>query len=317
MLKKRLFVPLVILLLLSISLLNVSTGTAFAATRSARTPTSSLRETHPHAFNSSCIQVYQNNTLITPGGSMRSDYNGNLITGIHWSCEGFGSVTVTVYWDWHTWNGDYGPYWQYTCVLNCASGWINPNLNVTYSNPAQTWHAFHVILNTNDDENDYSVYYPLLSSPTIYGDTTCSPQQTAGSTRFCVGPQVTGYCTGAINNATDAYGIPIQHTGTNGNSTCVKVQYAITPNYDKFYFCRFYFYVPYGDAGATIQATLSDGETETLNEDPVYGWQLWFTSGSVISSITFTDGNGQPVNAYQMGWGRYAAQSIEEICQNQ
>ena len=316
MLKKRLFVPLVILLLLSISLLNVSTGTAFAATRSARTPASSTRATHPHAFNSSCIQVYQNNVLIPPGGTIRTDYNGNLSVNIYWSCESYlGFMTVNVWWDWYS--NDPGQDWQYTCTLNCSSGWVNPIPTFGYPNPAQTWHSFHVILNEGDDENDYKVYYPLLSSPTIYGNTTCTPAQTAGSTRFCVGPQVTSYCTGAVNNAIDHYNIPIQHTGTNGNSTCVKVQYAITPNYDKFYFCRFYFYVPYGDAGATIQATLSDEETETLNENPVYGWQLWFTSGSVISSITFTDGNGQPLNAYQMGWGRYAAQSIEEVCQNQ
>ncbi len=154
---------------------------------------------------------------------------------------------------------------------------------------------------------------PTPVGPPATGSTTaCTSAHSGVAYRICVAPQVTITCGGSIGSTNDLSGIPINWTYTNGNSTCVTVDYSF--NYPSgANACSFYLYAPNGHATGTIRATLSDGSVQTLNENPVAGWQYWFDATG-IGSLTFTDGNGQSANQYMLGWGRNATNSIEQIC---
>jgi len=144
------------------------------------------------------------------------------------------------------------------------------------------------------------------------GTSACTAHANNGLVEYCDAPHVNINCGGNIGGGNDLDGIPIQWTYTNGTSPCVYVNYFFSYS-NAANDCVFYLYVPDGDATANVRATVSNGTTQILNENPVSGWQHWF-DGTGITSLTFTDGNGQPVNQYKLGWGKNAGQSIARIC---
>lgn len=152
-----------------------------------------------------------------------------------------------------------------------------------------------------------------VTAPT--GTVQCSVGHTTTLFSYCDAPlSPTIVCGGSIGSQNDLYGIPINWTYTNANANpaCVTVRYSFSYNYGASN-CSFYFYVPRGHATGVIVATLSDGTTQTVDENPIDGWYHWFDAVG-ITSLTFTDSNGQAVNQYMLGWGSNSAHSIERIC---
>jgi len=140
---------------------------------------------------------------------------------------------------------------------------------------------------------------------------TCTPLHSGSADVFCDAPTVHIACGGAIGSGNDDEGIPINWTFTNGNTSCVTVTYTFSGGTSLN--CSFLFYAPVGHATGIINARLSNGAPESLNENPLNGWSSWFNATG-ISSLTFTDGNSQGVNQFQLGWGSLAAHSIQRTC---
>lgn len=129
----------------------------------------------------------------------------------------------------------------------------------------------------------------------------------------------------------DLNDVPIDWTYSNGAHACISVSYSLSPA-STFGLCEYWFYVPKGFATGEITfGYWIDGvkHTFTLNEDPVSGWQKLFTDApsSVTNSgipggfldtgpdhVQWSDNNGQPAGAYQLGWGNNADHGIMEVC---
>lgn len=152
--------------------------------------------------------------------------------------------------------------------------------------------------------------YAASNPPSPSGTSVCATASGPNLTAYCDVPTVTITCGGAIGSRNDYNGIPINWTYTNGTTTCDTVKYTFGYNNGRTD-CSYYFYVPNGFATTTIQATLSDGTHETLDENPVSGWQYWFDATG-ITSLTFTDANH--TTGQDLGWGRAASHSIERLC---
>jgi hypothetical protein len=170
------------------------------------------------------------------------------------------------------------------------------------------WHTDHVIYGVLTDPSNHPG--GVIDPSTPSGTSSCSSITGKFLTSYCDVPSVTIACGGAIGSQNDLSGIPINWTYTNGTPTCVTVKYSFG-YFDARNTCSYYLYVPNGEATTTIQATLSDGSHQSLNENPVVGWQHWFDATG-ITGLTFTDGNG--TTNQQMGWGRTASWSIERLC---
>jgi hypothetical protein len=174
--------------------------------------------------------------------------------------------------------------------------------------PAQGGHMTNALLIHSNFLPVAAAFSINPTAPT--GIVKCATVDGTNVTSYCDGPTTTIFCGGPIGATNDFSGIPINWTFTNGNVTCVNVTYSFSYT-DSRKTCDFYFYVPNGFATTKIKATLSNGTQESLDEEPVNGWQHWF-KGTGITSLTFTDGNG--TTHQEMGWGSTASWSIERLC---
>ncbi|MEU0564792.1 hypothetical protein ABZ297_05235 [Nonomuraea sp. NPDC005983] len=116
----------------------------------------------------------------------------------------------------------------------------------------------------------------------------------------------------------DKDGAQIAWTYTNGSRPCVTVLYeAVTTSRQ----CDFYFYVPRGFATAlvrfdftTADGTFVDGPgTYGLDEEDLEGWQHIGT-GARVTSIFFTDANGQRYKSKMLGWGMDENHWLKQVC---
>jgi hypothetical protein len=107
---------------------------------------------------------------------------------------------------------------------------------------------------------------------------------------------------------TDLAGVTEYWTYPNGNVPCIKVKYSPSITYDN---CDFYFYVPHGplakSSTSLVDFTYEDVEggfhSASIDENPVDGWQLAFSSSIAIQSIYFTDANGRTGTSQEIAWG--------------
>ncbi len=114
----------------------------------------------------------------------------------------------------------------------------------------------------------------------------------------------TATCPGSSQyfSATDANGVGIQWTYSNGSNACVRVHYNGVRDGRT---CEYWFYVPNGFATGTIVFGWWDWNNvkhyASLNENPVSGWQFAFTATN-LQYIEFQDNNGQSPGSTQIGW---------------
>ncbi|MEQ4721164.1 hypothetical protein [Nonomuraea sp. B19D2] len=116
----------------------------------------------------------------------------------------------------------------------------------------------------------------------------------------------------------DRKGAPIAWTYTNGDSPCVIVVYSPRTTSRT---CDFYFYVPsdWADGIVRFDFDTSDGKyvggpgTYGLNEAKREGWHR-IATGSLVSSISFTDANGQDYKERKLGWGLGEEYGIRQVC---
>lgn len=101
-------------------------------------------------------------------------------------------------------------------------------------------------------------------------------------------------------SATDANGVGIQWTYSNGSHGCVKVHYN---GVNDGRTCEYWFYVPAGHATGKIVFGWRDWNNvkhyASLDENPVSGWQFAFNAKN-LQYIEFQDNNGQ--SGTQIGW---------------
>lgn len=142
--------------------------------------------------------------------------------------------------------------------------------------------------------------------------------------RLCIAPQVLlpnrANCPGQqFFSAIDAFSNPVNWTFTDAGNTCVHVDYSINPS--PFSNCSVFFYVPKGNATANFSFSWQDGtgpiSSNTLNENPVDGWQQLFTKGTStnfgpITDLSFFD--HQSSGGQKLGWGSNQAHSLLVSC---
>jgi hypothetical protein len=108
---------------------------------------------------------------------------------------------------------------------------------------------------------------------------------------------------------TDLSNVGEYWTYPNGGTPCIKVSYSPSITYDN---CDFYFYVPHGplakSSTSLVDFTYEDVQggfhSASIDENPVDGWQLAFSSQIAIQSIYFTDANGRTGTSQEIAWGR-------------
>jgi hypothetical protein len=168
--------------------------------------------------------------------------------------------------------------------------------------------------------------------PNVGGANACAAGSDSLSAGYCLAPSTfqlnydTHQCPPFPDgrqwqNATDLNGVPELWTYPNGSTACIEVDYHPSQAYDN---CDFYFYVPYGptwkSSTSLVKFSYEDVQgtwhSATVDENPVSGWQLAFTSQIAIHLISFTDANGRgPTTSEEIAWGNQGTQfGIWQFC---
>jgi len=171
-----------------------------------------------------------------------------------------------------------------------------------------------------------------IPGPSVGGANTCAGGSDSISAGYCLAPtqwQVNPSQTVCPpfpdgrqwQNTTDLNKVPELWTYPNGNTACVEVGYTPSTTYDH---CDFYFYVPWGPLAKSSTSLVAFSyedvtgtwHSATLDESPVRGWQLAFSSGVAVQWIDFTDANGRgPTTSQEIAWNHDgAAHGIWEFC---